>query len=279
MPNNPQGQLDASRWIQEGDGLLASARAIRAQWVIDRRGIRKNAAKTHNLSSLQWSKLAGFPRASVLLLGYSSEMYLKAALAKVYRDCRPEMFDRDLKRFGHDYRRLSIAIDLPILAGDEELLESLKHFVTNSSRYPIFPGEIVDTAVNRFAKINEVTSTIWNRSHFLRLHGITKRIREHATRIDQDSQDPCSYSGYMEFGTNGYLCARSGGRVSSRITFRYSDEMRSRQQGLEDVKTLFTSDRFSLAGRIWDRCTMIEDGKQSIVIRGPKEAVPAQSRS
>lgn len=275
MPNKPQGQLDASRWIQEGDGLRASARSIRAQWVVDRRRIRKTPDVQNGLSSRQWSKLIGFPRAAVLLVGYSVEMYLKAALAKVYRGCRPGMFDRDLKRFGHDYKRLAIATDLPTLEGDAELLESLEDFVTNSSRYPIFPEESSELISDRFSKLTEVTRTIWSSSHFVRLHGIAKRIREHASLIDQDPQN-CSFSERLEFGTHGYLSARSGGRIADRITVRYSDEMRLKHQGLEGVINLIALNKFSLAGRILDQSVIVEDGKRSIVIKGAVEAGPAQ---
>ena len=68
MSHKTEGQLDASRWIQEGDGLVASARAIRAQWVIDRRRIRRATGPQNQLSSRQWSKLTGFPRAAALFL-------------------------------------------------------------------------------------------------------------------------------------------------------------------------------------------------------------------
>ena len=62
----------------------------------------------------------------MLLLGYAVEMYLKAGLAKAYRGCSDGMFDRDVTRFGHDYKRIAAAIEFPGLPQDDEYFELLR---------------------------------------------------------------------------------------------------------------------------------------------------------
>lgn len=276
MPNTPQGQLDPHRWITEGDGLHVSARAIRTEWNLHRREIRSKVPQRPSLNSYHWSKLYGFPRAAVLLLGYSVEMYLKAGLAKVYRGCCSKMFNRDVKGFGHDYVRLAAATEFPQEEGDEGNLKLMQDFVLQSSRYPLFPNEkIAPNSPDRFNKMNEINGTIWSKEQFSKMLDLAKRIRNHSTSIDQDSQNTCSYSGHVPFGTDGYLSARSGGRLSPRITFRYSKEMKGEGKATpEAIRAMFASDNWTTAGRIWDSATLIEDGEKSIVIKGQLEAAP-----
>src|SRR5437764_8658260 len=71
-------------WVQEGDGLLASARALRALWAQKRRDIRR--MRPPDLRGI-WPMLSGHPTASMLLVGYAIEMYLKAGLAKWLQGC------------------------------------------------------------------------------------------------------------------------------------------------------------------------------------------------
>jgi len=60
--------------------------------------------------------LTGLPRASMLLLGYSAEMYFKAGLTKAYVGCAESMFSRDIKRrFGHNFLLMSKELCFPLI--------------------------------------------------------------------------------------------------------------------------------------------------------------------
>lgn len=277
MSNKPFGQLHPQNWLNEGDGLYVSARSMRTEWRLHQRNIKHHPPQNRSLNSYQWSKLCGFPRAAMLLLGYSVEMFLKAGLAKAYRNCRPAMFDRDVKRFGHDYLRLSKAIQLPMKSGDCENLVLLRSFVTLSSRYPLFPDQpnppFTDKGL-RFKKMNETSGVIWSREKFSELCDLAKRCREHAAKIDNDFRCPLHYSGCIEFGTEGYICARSGGHLTPRIIFRYSKEMiMAGNNDQKTMQTMFSSSR--IITQIWSNAILIEDQKtDSIVHQGPLDAAP-----
>jgi hypothetical protein len=81
----------------------------------------------------------------MLLLGYSVEMYLKAGLAKAYRGCSKEMFERDVKgRFSHKLPSLADEIAFPLQNGDEANLNLLRDMVLVDARYPVFVPEGTD---------------------------------------------------------------------------------------------------------------------------------------
>lgn len=80
------GTHDHNEWLAEGLGLFVSARALRAQWVQMRRKFRREQKRRpgSQLAKLQFVRLTGMPRASMLLLAYSVEMYLKSGLIKKF---------------------------------------------------------------------------------------------------------------------------------------------------------------------------------------------------
>lgn len=143
------GVFDANAWIQEGDGLVATARSIRARWLCQRRQIRARPSRFPQRSEL--IALSGNPRASVLLLGYAVEMYLKAGLAQWLRNCPESLFAVDTKRYGHDYARLADDLEIDASLAPRDLLEFLSKAVTLEARYPATQrqGETPIGAINR----------------------------------------------------------------------------------------------------------------------------------
>jgi len=63
--------------------LYSSACTLRATWHIKKRNFSRYT-KRLLMPSPQWQQITGMPRASMLLLGYAMEMYLKAGLVKAY---------------------------------------------------------------------------------------------------------------------------------------------------------------------------------------------------
>ena len=109
-----------------------------------KRGIRDSMS--------DWNLLTGLPRSSMLLLGYAVEMYLKAGLAKAYKGCSEDMFERDVKgRFGHKLVSLAKEIVFPLKDDDEKNFILLQGMVLADARYPVFvpDGESYADTVNQ----------------------------------------------------------------------------------------------------------------------------------
>jgi hypothetical protein len=272
MIENQTRQPDPQKWIEEGDGLRTSARITRAIWVAKRRVIKRSPSdQNHPLRAASkqaraWAELKGLPRASMLLIGYAVEMYLKAGLAKVYRGCRSGLFDRDSKRFGHDYKRIASAIEFPGSLQDLKDFQLLHSLVTNLARYPLMPDSNPQT--NRAKRINEVTQIIWSRERFIQLNVLAKRVRDHSARIDCDHNNPASFGGFISIDADGYVKSRMGGHLMPRIFFRYSTEMSiSGRNTLEDIRKLVDGSGDWVLDHFWEQAAIVEDGLERSEVR------------
>jgi hypothetical protein len=260
LSHGSEGTFNANEWIKEGDGLLVSARITRATWLLKK---RKFSAKLRTTSRprharRRWDELTGLPRASVLLLGYSVEMYLKAGLARAYHGCRQEMFERDVrKRFGHDLTRLAYEVDCPLDEQSKADLDMLRHHILAGARYPTAPKEGQSYA----DAVNELTYEIWDRSTFRRYCRLAETIGEHVSRIDMDSSNPALFR-VINIDDDGYIAFRLGGNLRPRVTYRPSTPMLDKgKTDPDDIRKLVGRAKDRVMQHYWDAALIIEDGR------------------
>ena len=87
--------------MKEGNGLFESSKKIHAIWKSNHDFIKNFIHKKNDKK--QWDLLMGLPRSSMLILGYTAEIYFKAGIVKIYAGCKEEMLNRDIKHlFGHN---------------------------------------------------------------------------------------------------------------------------------------------------------------------------------
>ena len=256
------GEFNASNWVAEGDGLIASSAMTRKAWTDHRQEFsRKARARTLQAKSRadDWHLLLGLPRASMLLLGYAAEMYLKAGLAKAYKGCSEEMFKRDSRnRFGHNLTKLANEIAFPFAPDDKAHFSALTDMIVADARYPVSVpnGESFAELVNRR------TEKIWSSENFKAFTELCHRVREHAQRIDSDSNNPCSCSSWTIDG-DGYLAFRCGGHLPPRITYRFSCAQKANgDNSLDDMKSLFRGSEFLQLTSWWERALIYEDSNK-----------------
>ena len=261
------GEFNPKNWINEGDGLMASSRKIREIWDDHRRGF--SAIGKGQITKDDWDFLTGLPRASMLLLGYSVEMYLKSGLTKAYHGCSEEMFQRDIKRrFGHDFISLADEIVFPLQNDDENSLKLLHDMVLFDARYPVFVPE----GATYYDAANQRTGRIWNQGNFNSFTQLASRIRTHSKSIDSTSNNPASFI-LVNVDEDGYVAFRVGGNLPPRLTYRLSStQKRSGQTSVNDVKALikeFNKSRIIMS--YWDRAWIYEDDeKKTRCHRRPK---------
>lgn len=211
-----QGIFDPSAWLEEGEGFLASAITMRAQWRLFKRETdRRMKTGDERFLRRNYNKLVGYPRSSMLLLGYAAEMFLKSALAKAYTGCSVEMFDRDVRTFSHDFVRLARECNFPHWQRHRANLRLLSDMVAGDARYPVTPVE----HRNFFEMTNTRTATVWNHNTFIELRRLVRGIRDHAIRVDGDSDNPSSVVHYR-WDEDGYIVLRAGGHLWQRVTYR-----------------------------------------------------------
>ena len=246
------GEFNPNDWINEGDGLVVSSRKIREIWD-DHRQAFSTIGKGQKTKD-DWNFLTGLPRASMLLLGYSVEMYLKGGLAKAYHGCSEEMFHRDIKyRFSHKFISLANEIAFPLENGDENNLKLLQNMVLVDARYPVF----VPAGAAYSDTVNQQTGRIWNQGNFNSFSQLTNRISAHSNSIDSTSNNPASFIS-VNVDEDGYVAFRVGGNLPPRITYRLSSEQkRLGQTSKDDVRALIKENQIIM--HYWYLAGIFED--------------------
>ena len=266
ISNQSAGTFDAAVWIGEGDGLLASARTARATWHCKRRRFVGLIAmrQSRMRKATAWNELTGLPKASMLLLGYAVEMFLKAGLARVYQGCREEMFDRDVRqRFSHDLSAIAAEVDLPFLDAVRCDLDRLREYVLADARYPARPvagGRYEDAA-------NAVTDEMWDWRRFRRLCALARDIRAHVSSIDHDHRHTALFRSYR-IGDDGYVMFRVGGNLRPRITYHVgADRGDAKPMSPVQLRELFDQPKDHVIQHYWDMATIVEDGAKRTFVR------------
>jgi hypothetical protein len=245
-----QAMFHPGSWLQEGDGLLVSARSLRALWAKKRQDIRRT--RPPNLSGV-WPVLTGHPTASMLLVGYAIEVYLKAGLAKWLQGCSEKSFKVAVLQYGHKYRDLADALEIPEPVAPRRLLAFLEAAVRSEGRYPAEPAE-TETPVQA---INRRTSRMWSRKAFGELRALARGLREYVQRMNGDSQNPAEH-GTANLGGGGYLVFRTGGHLPSRVTCR---PPHGETWSLAEIENWLRGVNHVLIRRHWMHCDIyVEDG-------------------
>ena len=259
LSNASVGQYNPTAWISEGDHLYESAKALRAVWTLKRKQLK---AKRHTHSDVpsrikRLAKIEGLPKASVLLLGYAVEMFLKSALAKAYVGCSEAMFDRDVKRrAGHNFLEIADEIAFASTARDRKDLLILRDMVLIGARYPVkndarAGGHVVEENARR--------KQVADSKEFRRMCKLAIRIKAHAKRIDRDSSNPASMK-FLKIDSDGAVAFRVGGHLPPRITYRLSSEQQqSGLTSLADLRKLFNDPRLIEISQVWNRALILED--------------------
>lgn len=214
-----KGIFKAANWKKEGEGLLVAAKALRQQWLLNKEEVIKIITEQSPRSSEIFIKDSALARSSMLLLGYSVEMFLKGGLVKLYSYCPEEMVERVIRRFGHDYKGMAERLGVPLTSSQFEQLNGLKKSVVDDARYPITPSLGKDF----FEQTNKITQYNNRQPNFESLVELIELIRDFARRIDADSSNPTSFQ-HPETEW-GYVVARFGGNLPPTIVFRRNDQL------------------------------------------------------
>ena len=260
------GQFNSNDWLKEGDGLLASSVKVREIWT-SHRDIFSETIRERKLglrdSGLDWNLLEGLPRASMLVLGYAVEMYLKAGLVKAYWGCSERMFKRDVKgRFGHHLIRLANEVGFLLKDGDKGNFDLLENMVLVDARYPVFVSN--DKCFGDV--VNRQTGRIWSPENFEAFVALAERVKDHCRNVDEDSNNPACCDS-VRVDSDGYLTFRVGGNLAPRVTYCLSSvQKRNGERSLDDIRKLCVS-QFPLAKSNWGYSWIYEDGEDKTSCR------------
>ncbi len=258
------GEFNPNDWLAEGHSLLLASRTMRAQWLVERRKLLKypNEVQENKVGSfIRLSTIdRALPKASILLMGYAIEMYLKSSLARLLSGCAEDLFIHlSRNKFGHRYTKLAKFIDFPLATTDEKLLKDLERAVLSDARYPIQVKDGEDYIEN----LNKVRRSVTDRSTYRSYCKLAKRLFLHSRRIGGTPESMVIRESFT-IDSDGYFSMRAGGEVSTRITYKLSSEMK--QHGDPIALLRDNLDGISpISASLWNEATFwehgLEDGK------------------
>lgn len=237
--------FDKQSWIEEAGRHIRSASILRAS-----RKRRKAAlARNPQLGLKNVMAMDAAVHSSFLLLSYSVELFLKAGLTRAYIGCSQDLFNRDVRRFGHNLVKLAREIEYPLQSRTKKDLRDLQKIILSEGRYPFLS---VDSVQHR-KKVNQRAHKFWSDEKFREIQGLSESIRKHVQKIDGDSADPATFRN-AAIDDDGYFSFRCGGRLTPRITVKYSSLQRSsRTNNKRALKRLVISHfQNPLIAHFWD---------------------------
>ena len=244
MNRKSKGIFDPNDWLSSGDELLATSQVNRRLFLENRTKTSENvshrASKVATNRSLALTK--GLATASVLLLAYSIEMYLKSGLTKAFRGCSEKSFSEIVsRRYGHKFRKTAREIEFPFLENDNLILKHLEQMVAGS-RYPVttYGSSSVEYATSWNNRIRKV----WDTECFENGVDLANRIRAYVIKIDSDSGCPAIFES-LAINNGGWLNARIGGHLSPRIRLFLSSKQMEQKWDAESVRNILKATRLS----------------------------------
>lgn len=154
------GIFKASNWKKEGAGLLVAAKALRQQWLSNREAVVKVITERSPRSSEVFTKDTALARSSMLLLGYSVEMFLKGGVVKLYSYGPEEVVKRLMRKLGHDYEGMAKRLRIELEPDQFKQLNGLSQSVVDDARYPATPSWIKISSNRPIKSPNTTTDSL-----------------------------------------------------------------------------------------------------------------------
>lgn len=255
ITNKSKGEFDSSAWIKEGKNLLLSSKVLRDSWqenhekLIDqlKGGVRNQIMPLIPIDE-------ALPRASILLIGYAIELFLKAALAQVFIGCSEQLFQTTARRkFSHNLLALAQFVRFPLSKQTEEDLKTLETSILEDGRYPL----TINNSDDYHEKGNARTKKSTDPANYQRYRDLADKLESYARSVSGTSEDPVSHETWTILN-DGYISLRHGGGIPGRVTFRLSREMEGELNPLQELGSMIRAVSPRLAAA-WDEFEIYEE--------------------
>ncbi|KHT36896.1 hypothetical protein [Pectobacterium carotovorum] len=209
-------------WIKEAESKKISADLLRKiscekkqeYYLLKNSGRDNRALQEEIIDILSVRQSAN--KTSVLMLGYSIELLLKACSVSLLIHAPKSVLNDTVKKYSHDLLAIAKDLEFTLSASEYKFLETISSYVKLECRYPVSPESINDYC----DKINAINSFISNDDYYSLGLGFYERIRELLMSIDGTPND-MKFHGRIDVDSDGYMIFRYGG-FNPVVIFKYS---------------------------------------------------------
>ncbi|EGQ8137206.1 hypothetical protein CWW57_RS15475 [Vibrio parahaemolyticus] len=224
------GIFNKSEWLKEAKKLMYSSSILNdnAQKLkhelnaltekVNFSGAR-SGCQSHRVSELI-DQVDATSKSSLLLLSYSVEVLIKAALVCLHQHTARQDFNRLLKsKYRHNLSESAQLLSMPLTESERKVLDRMKVMMLDEARYPVTPTG----PQSYFRKVNNINKDVWSKTRYSEWCQIADKIQEYVNKIDSDSSNPSTLARYT-FGDDGYCVFRFGGNLPPYLIVNFTDE-------------------------------------------------------
>lgn len=227
---NELGVFKKSEWVSEGDSLKNSSKALNElsqstkselDFLVSKRKEGRKNSNSKNIVDLI-KTVESYKKSSILLLGYSIEMYLKAGLVCLHQyTVRDDFVELLRKKYSHNLSLVAQLLGISLSSKEIESLDRLKDLVLDEGRYPITPL----SEDEYISQVNKLNQEIWSVKQYKAWEELASKIEDSVRKIDSDSSNPVSFTRY-QIDDDGYCVFRFGGNLPAYLLAKYSTEQK-----------------------------------------------------
>jgi hypothetical protein len=227
---NELGVFKKSEWVSEGDSLKNSSKALNElsqstkselDFLVSKRKEGRKNSNSKNIVDLI-KTVESYKKSSILLLGYSIEMYLKAGLVCLHQyTVRDDFVELLRKKYSHNLSLVAQLLGISLSSKEIESLDRLKDLVLDEGRYPITPL----SEDEYISQVNKLNQEIWSVKQYKTWEELASKIEDSVRKIDSDSSNPVSFTRY-QIDDDGYCVFRFGGNLPAYLLAKYSTEQK-----------------------------------------------------
>lgn len=235
-----KGIYNKSNWLKEANRHLYSSCILHEHFLVlkkelsllvkDKREneLGRNALSIHRVID----KIEGSSKSSLLLLCYSVELFIKAALVCFHSDITKGDFEFLLRKvYSHKFELALGRMNFKLSDGERIIVKRMEKFVVDEGRYPITP---IDNK-EYYNQASRLSHEMWLSDKYNSWLSLAKKIGDFSALVDNDFNNRSKRMLYKM--DDGYFCFRVGGGLPPCITVRFSSEQV--ELGLNTKKDLY----------------------------------------
>lgn len=247
------GVFHSKEWMKSGYALLASSRTLRATWTVNKRVLLRHMSHNDPKQVRFFERDTQLLGPSLLLLGYSAEMFLKAGLAKILHGCSEQLFKTlSSKEYGHNLQKLAQSTYFKLDKETTSDLVYLQRIIETEGRYPIEADDISD----HFLKCNSNRIRVASSKNYRRLCSLVNQLARHSHALGGTSANPVT-TGSWQYEGDGYISLWWREDLPPRITYRLSPELEREPNPIEAIREMIRAlPRLNAA---WPSCELYEE--------------------
>ena len=273
-PSGEKGIYNKLDWVKEADSKMTSARLLRGcasdkkkeyeHLKIQKKeqGLRASSKEVFDILDVRESA----NKSSILLLGYSIELLLKAGIVSLLIYAPKYLLEKKVRSYSHALCKIAKDLHVELTIEEDNLLQLLSSYIVRETRYPVTAESVQDYC----DQVNSITALVSSDEQFSLGVNLYSKIRSLISEIDGTPDNMKIYC-RLEMEIDGFVTFRIGGPLPPTFIIKYcSTQIERHIDNLDTIKELIKDKNISnmsmqsrLMEKSWDTAVfyMVSDKK------------------